>query len=246
MGMIEQEAVRASGPEQAATTAAPTTRTELREAAVSKWRSDMLACVVSPSTWMSLGACYILMMVALVFGAATATDWAWLAIAGMAVLTVASWSLLIRMRRRDDSFRTLATLTPLLDVSVARGEASILRAQFGALLATMSNPNAGRERHVQALDALMEAARPLMRRGGVTEETAAVAGYPAWPEIDRTTMPGEDQDRLSVHLHRIEASILRLDRTLEQEGVVMEESIARMAGEIVPPARSVRAVMTGQ
>lgn len=220
-----------------------TTRTELREAAVAKWREDMNASVTSPVMWSSLALVYVLGMAlsALYLGSEP------IVIALVVVaLTAACWTMLVRMRRRDRAFRSLATLTPLLDVSVARGEGAVLRAQFGALLATMANPKAARADHVQALDRLDAAALPLMRRGGVTPETAAVAGYPAWPEIDRTVMPGQENDRLSVHLHRIEASILRLCRTLDGEEVLLEETIARMAGEIVPPSRSVREVMEGR
>jgi hypothetical protein len=163
----------------------------------------------------------------------------------MVALTALGWFLLVRIQRRNATYRTLSGLTPLLDLSVARGEAAILRAQFGNLLATMANPKATADQHRENLARVAASALPLMGRGGITEETAAVAGYPAWPEIDTTVMPGQEHDRLSVHLHRIDASISRLERTLASEDVVIEETVGRMAGEIVPPARALAHVMNG-
>lgn len=238
--MTSEPDVQTTGPGEEIVRATPT-RSEIREAAIEKWRADMLGAV-SVKRMAGLGAAYVVLMIASLM---LLQPWPIALLAVMAVLTALGWFLLVRIQRRNATYRTLAELTPLLDLSVARGQIAILRAQFGNLLATMSNPNATADQHRENLARVAASALPLMNRGGITEENATVAGYPEWPEIDRTVMPGQEQDRLSVHLHRIDASISRLERTLESEDVVIEETVARMAGEIVPPARSLAHVMSG-
>ena len=222
--------------------APPVTRSERRDEAVEDWRARMLASTTSRGVHMAAALAHVLLVgaIVLILGRHVAVS-----AAVVLVLTVLAWIVMSRRIRRDDEIRALARLTPVLDPSVLKGEVDVLRAQFGAFLATLSNPASRRQDHRAALGRVAAAAEPIMARDGIDERSASVAGYPAWPEIDRTRMPGDEDDRLTVHLLRAEASIMRLSRTVDEGGQLLQETVARMAGETVPPLRAVAAVIDG-
>ena len=197
----------------------------------------MLNQITTSLTWAMIGLSYILLLAASFFlGSAVATACA------AALLTAGCWSLWWRLSTRDRHHRWLASLTPVVDLSTLQGEAQILRAAAGALNATLRNPNSSVDARLRGVQMVLSAAAPIMGRNSITPQMAVVEGYPAWPEIDRTEMPGQAGDFLSVHLIRIDATISKLAETAAA-GLVIEEQIASIAAEVVPPLRAMEDII---
>lgn len=213
------------------------TRTEKREAIVAGWREDMLSHLTPLWLWSTMALTYLV-----VLGAAIWTGDAIVAAMICAIATAAAWWTWWTLSRRDDHYRVLAALTPVVDRSTLQGEATILTAAVDALSATLRNPASSSDVRLRAMQVVLSAARPMMLRGGVETETATVDGYPAWPEVDRTEMPGEEGDFLSVHLIRLDATA-KSAMTAMSEEVIFQETIARIAGGVVPPLRAMEAVI---
>lgn len=213
------------------------TRTARREAVVDGWRQDMLAHLVSPVIWIGLALAYVAILIAAVF----TRD---LMIGGAIGLlgTIIAWAIWWKLSTRDQHFRRLASLTPVVDRTTLRGEATILAAAVDALSATLNNARSNADTRLKAMQVVLSAAAPIMSRGNVTPQQATVEGYPAWPEIDRTEMPGQEGDFLSVHLIRIDATAKRLNFLMNEE-VLFEETVANIAAEVVPPLRAMEAVV---
>lgn len=213
------------------------TRTSRREAVVAGWREQMLAEVHRPHQWALLAAGYVAAMaLTLMIPDLRFT------LAAIALITAAFWFMLNRMRRHDAHYRGLARLTPVVDRSTLQAEVSALAASRDELVATLGNPRSDTTTRLSAVGRVLLAATPIMARGGVTAETASVTGYPPYPEIDRTEFPGSDGDYTSVHLMRVDASVDRLARAVGSD-VILSESIASLAGEVVPPIRSMDAAI---
>lgn len=211
------------------------TRSQRHAAIVEGWRQDVLSGLTSPWLWLALAAAYVLVMgLALRFADGPA------GIVLALAATLVGWFALWRLRKNDIHRRWLATLTPVTDTSTMSGEITILNAAIDALAATLANPHATRPTRLQAVQQVLSAGAPLMTRGAVTVETATVAGYPAWPDVDSTEMPGQDGDFVAVHLMRLRATMTHL-QTMASERLVFEETVGRTAGEIVPPLRAIEA-----
>lgn len=211
------------------------TRSQRHTAIVEGWRKDVLSGVISPWLWVALAVAYIVVMgFALRFADSSAGIF--LAVAATAI----GWFALWRLRKHDTQRRWLATLTPVTDMSTMSGEVTILKATIEALAATLANPRSATATRLQAVQQALSAGAPLMSRGAITVETSNVAGYPAWPDVDCTEMPGQDGDFVTVHLMRLRATMTHLE-AMASERLVFEETIGRTAGEIVPPLRSIEA-----
>jgi hypothetical protein len=208
------------------------TRTSRRDAVVAGWREQMLEEVTPVWKWIALAVLYVALMV---LSIALPDMRLTLSVAFLA--SVGAWLVYARWRRSDIHHRALSQLSPVVDRSTLIGEATILSATNDALIATLQNPSAGKAVRIEAARRVLMAAEPIMARGGVTPETATVAGYPAWPEIDRTELPGSEGDFATMPLMRVDATVKRLSQ-LVQADVILAESIAQIAGEVVPPLRA--------
>lgn len=236
---IDQEPLELDTPigETSGEPASYATRTQKRDAIIDAWRRDTLANVTPKRTWAMLGAAYVAVLV-LSFLLLPQIP----AVVVVALATMAAWIALVRLRRADARHRWVATLTPVVDRTTLGGEATILAAAVDALAATLRNPRSSVNVRLEAIQTVMSAAAPVMARSGVTPEMATVEGYPAWPEVDRTEMPGQEGDFLSVHLIRVDATAKRLV-LMTAEPVLFEETVARVAAEVVPPLRAMEAVI---
>lgn len=208
------------------------TKSAKREAAISEWRRAMERQTTSWYVWVGVAAAYILAMGASFLLSSTLAK-----VTAALIFTAIGWRILLRMRRHDHHVRALAKLTPVFDHSSLVGEIAILEASRDALAATLANPASSIETRLHTANQLLSAALPIMRRGNVTIETATVSGYPPYPEIDQTELPGSNGDYLSIHLMRIDASVTRIARAAAND-VILAESIGQLAGEVVPPLRA--------
>jgi hypothetical protein len=213
------------------------TRSNRQAAIVDGWRSDVLAGVTKPSVWIVLAVAYVALL-----GIATSVAGTLAGPAMALFATAIAWYTLLRLRKHDQQRRWLAQLTPVTDRSTLSGEVTILKAAIEALIATLGNPRATAGTRQQAIQQVLSAGAPLMLRGNVTVETATVAGYPQWPEVDCTEMPGKDGDFVSLHVMRLGATMSNLER-MANERLVFEETVGRTAGEIVPPLRAIDAAI---
>lgn len=213
------------------------TRTAKRDAIIEAWRRDTLANVTPARTWTVLGISYVAVLVLSLLLLPQVP-----AIVVVALATVAAWIALVRLRLADARHRWVATLTPVVDRTTLGGEATILAASVDALAATLRNPRSSVDVRLEAIQTVMSAAAPIMSRSNITPQMATVEGYPAWPEVDRTEMPGQEGDFLSVHLIRVDATAKRLV-LMTAEPVLFEETVARVAAEVVPPLRAMEAVI---
>lgn len=216
------------------------TRTERREAVVAGWRSDMMSHVTGVGTWIVLALAYLVVLVVAIMVSHPVGSPVIAVVA-----TIVAWFAWWRLSRRDRHYRWLAALTPVVDKSTLQGEATILAASVDALSATLRNQRSDADTRLRAMQVVLSAAAPVMGRAGVTPQTASVEGYPSWPEVDRTEMPGQDGDFLSVHLIRLDATAKKM-MTAMGEDVLFEETVARIAGEVVPPLRAMEAVVESE
>jgi len=231
--LAEEEGVDPKGPSYA-------TRTERREAVEAGWRADMMAHVTPVWVWVLLATTYMITLCSAI----------WLGdplIGGgiCVIATAAAWLGWWRLSRNDRHFRWLAALSPVVDRSTLQGEATILAASVDALSATLRNARSDPDTRLRAMQVVLSAAAPIMTRGGVRPEEATVEGYPAWPEVDRTEMPGQDGDFLSVHMIRLDATAKRMLTSMGEE-VLFQETVARIAAEVVPPLRAMEAVVESE
>lgn len=215
------------------------TRTERREAVEAGWRADMMKHVTPVWVWALLAFAYLgTLCSAILLGDPL------IGVGIGLIATAAAWLGWWRLSRSDRHFRWLAALTPVVDRSTLQGEATILAAAIDALSATLRNTRSDSDVRLRAMQNVLTAAAPIMARGDVRAEDATVEGYPAWPEVDRTEMPGQDGDFLSVHLIRLDATAKRLITSMNEE-ILFQETVARIAAEVVPPLRAMEAVVEG-
>src|SRR5690606_31452175 len=127
--------------------------------------------------WTALLSVALLLMSALVI---TSSELPWI-VAGGLVISFGVGLVTRRLLENDREIRIRATMTPVIQVGVLKGEIAVLRPAIGLLrtAATSSEPKAPLLR--QSVQILYQAIQPLMARGVTTIETATVAGYPAYP-----------------------------------------------------------------
>lgn len=214
------------------------TRSEKREHGISAWREDLLKKKVQPWQWLAIIALYI----ALMFAAVTSLE-PIPALALLVTLSVMAWVTAYVFMKRNASITALSKLTPIIDKTTLEGQATILRRSIDLLLERLNDKEAGPTLILFAMQAVLNAARPLMERAGVTPETAEADGYPSWPEIDRTEMPTRPGDFLTVHAMRLDAIAHNVVR-VSKEPVSFEETVARLVGGVVPPLRAIEAVIS--
>lgn len=221
----------------------PVTRSQRHESEIAQWREAVLSHRVPAWQWTCLGA----FVVAALFAAyALPYDREGRPVIGLVVLALATLVTVIGFRsllKQDRAVVRYAALTPVVDVAILEGEVRIVAAAADTLLKTVANPNSTAALRRLSVLSVMSAAQRVMNRGGVTAETAAVAGYAAWPGIERAEMPGNPGDFQTVHLLRIDASAKRMVDTLGSGSTPIAETFATMAGEIVPPARALLSEM---
>jgi len=220
----------------------PITRTQRHGSEIAEWRAKVLEHRVPKWQWAALALFFLTFVVGALF--APMQDGAPLLGLGMLIVATLVTALGYRsLSKQDRAVRSYAALTPVVDDAILVGEVRIVAAAADTLLKTIANPNSNEAIRRLAILGVMSAAQRIMNRGGVTVETAAVAGYVAWPEIERIEMPGNPGDYQTVHLLRIDASAKRMVDTVERGGTYIAETMATMAGEVVPPARALLALM---
>jgi hypothetical protein len=220
----------------------PITRTQRHGSEIAEWRAKVLEHRVPAWQWAVLAAFFLVLVVGALF--APMQDGT--PMVGLGMLAVASVVTGLGYRslsKQDRAVRSYAALTPVVDDAILVGEVRIVAAAADTLLKTVANPNSTEALRRLAILGVMSAAQRIMNRGGVTVETASVAGYAAWPGIERVEMPGNPGDFQTVHLLRIDASAKRMVDTIDQGGTYIAETFATMAGEVVPPARALLALM---
>lgn len=140
----------------------------------------------------------------------------------------------------DRKVRILATLTPIYDKHALRAQIDVLASSVKLLVDC--HPFADPTITQRGIGVIYGALSPLLARGPVTIETATVAGYPAYPDTDISTMPGDDSDFVSLHLLRIEASVDKFNALIDDEADwIFAEIISEVAGELIPPLRAIEA-----
>src|SRR3546814_1558535 len=84
---------------------------------------------------------------------------------------------------------------------------------------------------------------PLLARGPTTVENAVAAGYPSYPDVDVTSIPSNPDDLISIHVLRIEACSRKLQTLVGAPSgeIIFSETVSRLAGEFIPPLRSIEA-----
>jgi hypothetical protein len=236
----------AEAPDVHAEEEVPTkTRRERNDETVEKWRANLLAQKTHWASWTAYAFFCVMALVA---------SWTLAAhdqpMAGVCLLLVATAIAALgyhSMRRTDLALMRMATLTPVMDPKILGGEIAIVLAATDTMLKTFANPNAGLPIRRLSVMGVMSSSQRLMNRAGVTVETATVDGYPPYPEIDRTEMPGNAGDIETVHLLRIDASAKRMARIADETHGggqwLFNETFAVMAGEVVPPARALLAAL---
>lgn len=220
----------------------PVTRTQRHGNEIAEWRAKVLEHRVPRWQWAALALFAVMSLAASIM--APYTDGMPITGLMMLVLGVVVTALGLRtLSRTDRAVRSYVALTPVVDDAILAGEVRIVAATADTLLKTIANPNSNPALRRLAILGVMSAAERIMKRGGVTQETATVAGYAAWPEIERIEMPGNPGDYQTVHLLRIDASAKRMVDTIGKGGTLIAETFATMAGEVVPPARALLAEM---
>ncbi len=218
----------------------PITRSERHQTEIEQWRSRVLEHRVPRMHWTLL--CLLFLVVLTTAVLLPMQDG--VPIAGAIVLLIGSAATALgyaKLRGIDRGVVSYASLTPVVDVEILHGEIRIVAAATDTLLKTFANPNATVALKRLGVLGVMSAAQKVMTRGGVTPETARVAGYAAWPEVERIEMPVNPGDFQTFHLLRLDASAKRLLGTLSLGETPIAETLATMAGEIFPPARSLLA-----
>ena len=213
------------------------TRSEKREHGINAWRNDLLSKKFKPWQWAGLAFLYVLLMTL-----AASTLQAIPAAVIIGILTLGAWISAYILAKRNASISALAQLTPIIDMTTFQGQATILRRSTDLLLERLNDKKADPQSILFGMQAVLNAARPIMERAGITPETANAEGYPNWPEIDRTEMPTRPGDFLTVHAMRLDAITHNIMR-ITQERIAFEETVARLAGEVVPPLRAIEAVI---
>src|SRR3546814_16441355 len=74
-------------------------------------------------------------------------------------------------------------------------------------------------------------------------ENAVAAGYPSYPDVDVTSIPSNPDDLISIHVLRIEACSRKLQTLVGAPSgeIIFSETVSRLAGEFIPPLRSIEA-----
>lgn len=215
----------------------PITRTQRHGSEIADWRAKVLEHRVPKWQWAALA----LFAVAFLAASIVAPYSDGMPITGMMLLVLGVVVTTLGFRalsKTDRAVRSYAALTPVVDDAILVGEVRIVAATADTLLKTIANPNSNVAMRRLAILGVLSAAERIMKRGGVTQETATVAGYAPWPGIETIEMPGNPGDYQTVHLLRIDASAKRMVDTLEKGGTYIAETFATMAGEVVPPARA--------
>lgn len=211
------------------------TRSDFEAAARERYRHDTLR-LLTPKWAYGLVIALFLGLQGLILGAVKAPEIA-ISIA-IAVATV-FFFVATRFSRHDREIRLRASMTPIYDMLALRGQVDVLSSAV-SLLQEVVDQKRGKPALRQASDALFSALKPLLERGPTTVENARVAGYPPYPDIETVAMPGDDQDFVTMHLLRIEASFLRLRDATTANGA-LAETVSQIAGEFVPPLRAIQA-----
>ena len=213
------------------------TKSEKREHGIATWRADLLSRRTRPWQWAGI----VLLYIALAFLVIAYLP-PLVAVLMCVGLTLCAWLAIHVLIRRDANISALSKLTPIIDMTTYQGQATILRRSTDLLLERLNDKFSSTENVLFAMQAVLNAARPIMERGGIEPQTARAEGYPGWPEVDRTEMPTAPGDFLSVHAMRLDATAHNLVR-ISQERIAFDETVARIAGEVVPPLRAIEAVI---
>lgn len=214
------------------------TRSEKRDHGIAAWRADMLSKKTKSWQWAAIVLVYFSLSIAIAVGIPAPYS-----VAMIVFISLMAWLAINTLTKRDASITALARLTPIIVMSTLQGQVTILQRSIELLLKRLDEYQADPSNVLFAMQAVLNAARPIMERGGIEPQTASAEGYPAWPEVDRTEMPTAPGDFLTVHAMRLDATGQNLAR-IAQERVAFEETVARIAGEVVPPLRAIEAVVS--
>ena len=247
----EDVGAEAPGPLDGATRlpeerADPITRTQRHEAEIAQWRARVLEHRVPTWQWIVLTAFAVSVLVGSYLAPMDAQGRPVIGLVLLLVGAVATFLGFRSLSKLDRAVKSYAALTPVVDEANLQGEVRIVAATADTLLKTIANPNSNLALRRLAVLGVMSAAQRVMNRGGVTPETATVAGYAPFPAIERVEMPGNPGDFQTVHLLRIDASAKRMVDTAAKGGTLIAETFATMAGEVIPPARALLAEIDPQ
>lgn len=209
------------------------TLSERKAEAIAQWRADMNA--QRPKIWVYLLICsfaILLLNLSLLIPNLIA-QYVVVGLIGAAALYITR-----RIWIKDRSYLEISKLTPVLDRTNLTGEVNLVRASILAMLASLKNESATQATRVAAVRNVIREVQPILSRGNMTIKTATAQGYPAYPKIDRTEHPSQAGDYISMHLLSIEGSFRVLCNSSDED-VVLAETIAHIAGRLIPPLRSV-------
>ena len=213
------------------------TKSEKREHGIAAWRADLLSRRTKSWQWALIVALYFAVsLLAVIYLQTTA------AIIVLLVLTLITGLGVRLLTKRDANISALSKLTPIIDMTTFQGQVVILARSIDLLLQRLDENSSDATGTLQAMQTVLNAAQPIMHRGGVEPQTAIAEGYPKWPEVDRTEMPTRPGDYLTVHAMRLDATARNLV-SISQERVAFDETVARIAGGVVPPLRAIEAVI---
>jgi hypothetical protein len=213
------------------------TRSEAEAEATAAHRARYLAKLTPRIVWFALPLLAMLINIALiVFREPTAADFA-IAFFGLCLCAYSA----ITFYRDDQKVRAIARLTPTYDKEALRAQATVLNSSYELLSQALKFDDPVMTK--RAIEVMFGALAPLLARGPTTAENAVAAGYPRYPVIDFTPMPGNPKDMITMHLLRLEACSNKLQAlvSVPPEEIVFAETVSRYAGEFIPPLRAIDA-----
>lgn len=213
------------------------TRSEIEAAATAAHRAEYLAKLTPKLVW------FLLPLVA----ATINISFLWLKqptvleyIVGFFGLCLCAYSALT-FYRDDSRLRAIANLTPIYDVEAARAQIGVLSSSVKLLSEACRFNDAGMTK--KSIGVVYSALAPILARGPTTIETAIAAGYPPYPDVDFTPMPGNAADMITIHLLRLEACATKIGAVASAKPgeMIFAETVSILAGEFIPPLRAIEA-----
>lgn len=213
------------------------TRSEIEAAATAAHRAEYLAKLTPKYVWLLLPLLAATINISFLWlNDPTALEY----VVGFFGLCLCAYSALA-FYRDDNRLRAIASLTPIYDVEAARAQIGVLSSAIKLLSEACRFNDAGMTK--RSIEVVYSALAPILARGPATIETAIAGGYPPYPDIDITPMPGNPSDLITIHLLRLEACSTKIGAAANAKPgeMIFAETISLLAGEFVPPLRAIEA-----
>ena len=210
-----------------------------RQQMVTSWRKDILEQDVPNSYWAGLGMTYVaLCALSQIF----ISD-IYLQVMFIAVFTI--WAIIGYkvLNNRSRKIRILANMTPIFSKNNLFLQIDAANRSFDQMVAIFQDAQTTKEQQIAVVERLKAIALRIMENGNLKIENAIAAGYPEYPQIDRTELPGSDHDFISMHLMSLEGVISELNSFREKD-VILGEVVAQAAGAMIPPLRSIESELS--